>query len=623
MTTPLNVDAPPDVRRSHDGDPGPSRLHAPRRVDLPTVPGWLPAATVAALAILASLSGLRNGFAFDDVPIILQNARVHSLHEWWRMFALSYWPPSFGSDVYRPVAILAFALEWGVGGGAPWVMHLASVVLYVTACVAFYWMATHFVSRAGAWPAAALFAVHPVHVEAVGNLVGQSELIVAATTCLAVTLYVRWRRGRAQASTAVPAICVLYALGCCTKENGILLPALLLAVELTVVRGTEPLRRRARSFSVLFAPMTAIAGAYLVVRLGVTGRLGSNDPSVVLAGLSPADRALTMLGVVPELLRLLVWPARLSAFYSPPDVAVLRGWDLAMLPGAVLVAGAATLAVACRSRSPVATAGLLWFGIALLPVSNLLFPSGVILAERTLFLPSVGVLLAAAAAAAGIAERWPVIPVAARRAAVAGLAAVLVAATARSATRQSAWRDNETLFSRSVEDAPLSYEAHHMYGRLLFQAGRPGAGERELRRALLLYDADHKVHYALASAYFDARAYHLATPLFRRALALRPGDGEYRVSLAASLLGEGKLDEARGEARAGLAGGDSRAILERLIRIADSVSAARAGARPVANAGPSRRGDSGTLHEAVQNTTPARPAARSPEARKALSGNRL
>lgn len=612
MTTDGVDVAPPPAPRAEDGSaaerprgPSPVPEALLRAVRSPALP-------IVALALAASATSLWSGFAFDDVPIVLENARVHTLAGWWRIFAESYWPPAYGSDMYRPLAILAFASQWAIGGGEPWVFHLTSVVLYAAVSLVFYHAALALVPRSAAWAAAALFAVHPVHVEAVGNVVGQSELIVALCALLSLTLYLRWRSGLARAPTALPGICLCYALGLLAKENGILLPALLLAAEATVVGDRRPALARARSVAPLFLAMAVIAGGYLVVRALVTGRLGSNDPQFALAGMAAGERALTMLGATPALARLLVWPARLSAFYTPPEIAMMRGWDWRLLPGVAILVGVVALPAAVGRRNRSVPFGLVWFALTLLPVSNLLFPSGVVIAERTLFLPSVGVVLAAAAGIAWLIERWPAMRPSLRLAAGVVSAGVLAAGTWRSAERQRAWRDDEALFAQSVLDAPRSYEAHHMYGRLLFRTGRRVEAERELQRALALFPADHRIHFSLASAYREAGVCAPAIPLYRQALFLAPERPDYRIGLIACLLREADFEGARAESRIGLAGAVERPAFQRLLQIADSVTAAR---RPLAapaevEARPAR---SGRLHDSVQNTTlglAARPSAR-------------
>src|SRR5262245_7567256 len=152
--------------------------------------GWLYAAAVI-LAVVSSATGLSNGFALDDLAIVVDNSRVHSLDHWARLFALPYWPPQYGASLYRPVVTLGYALQWSAGGGSPWVFHLCSVVLYAGLCAVMLALLLEMLRPIPAMVAASLFAVHPVHVEAVANVVGQSELLAALAVVGSCVVYIR------------------------------------------------------------------------------------------------------------------------------------------------------------------------------------------------------------------------------------------------------------------------------------------------------------------------------------------------------------------------------------------------------------------------------------------------
>ena len=96
-------------------------------------------------------------------------------------------------------------------------------------------------------------------------------------------------------------------------------------------------------------------------------------------------RTLTMLGVVPEWFRLLIWPHHLQADYSPQEILPAEHLSSPQLLGLVLLAIAVLLLVATWRRQPVVAFGVLWLGIGIGPVHNVLVPTGIVLAERTLF----------------------------------------------------------------------------------------------------------------------------------------------------------------------------------------------------------------------------------------------
>ena len=134
---------------------------------------------IVLLALAATSTSLGHDFTFDDVYVVRNNVRVHELGGLLKLFGQTYWPPQLGGDGYRPLVMTIFTLQWVAGGGAPWMFHLGNVVLAVATAAAVYWCALAILPLAGAWVAGALFAVHPVHVEVTGNIVGQSELLVA------------------------------------------------------------------------------------------------------------------------------------------------------------------------------------------------------------------------------------------------------------------------------------------------------------------------------------------------------------------------------------------------------------------------------------------------------------
>jgi len=544
-------------------------------------------ASIIALAAASAVPGLAGGFTYDDRSIILLDSRVHSLVQCWRMFAQTYWPPQMGPALYRPIASVGFALEWALGRGNPWVFHAWSVALYASVCVAVYALASELLPRGPAWVAAALFAVHPVHVEAVAPAVGQSELWVALAGVSAAALYVRWRaedRERLRASQ-IALLASLYAVACLSKENGIVVLALILAAELTVVRDSRPFAERMRALRLCYLVLMMVAVLNIAVRQLVIGAFAGDYPNRALAHLTVAGRLWTMLGVVPDWVRLLVWPARLVEEYAPPETAIYTTFTWALLPALVTAAGVIGLAVLASRHSRVGRFAFAWLAIALLPVSNVLMPTGVILAERTLFLPSVGIVLLAGALACWVSDRvvtrgQAIAKVRAPRPAfvVAGVGALLLAGVMRSAAREHDWRDDITLFAAGVSSAPTNAATHYLYGRSLFGAERWSDGEHEMRVALTLDPTDALAAIDLATAYEQHGMCGPAEPLYAAAVRRLPRAPAPRAGLARCLLHGKDYANARAQARIGLFSGYDRPMFRALVTAADSGLAA--GRRP-------------------------------------------
>lgn len=569
-------------------------------------PPRLAAPLVAVLALASSIVGVVNKFTYDDRYIIELNTLMRAPHAWARVFVSSYWPADWGGDGYRPLTILFFKLEYALGHGSPVAFHATNIALYVVASLLVFHLARQLLPLWAAWSAAALFAVHPVHVEAVANVVGQSELIVAIALLAATSLYLRDRvRGPLQPATLAQ-IFALYAVACFAKEHGIVLPAILVAAELFLIHDAAPPAERVRRLRPVYLVFALIAVIFVGVRARVLGdhSLGGFAPFTPFSMLhiSAGDRMLTALGVVPQWLRLLYWPAHLSSEYGPPDIEIAQGWTASAIPGILILAALVTVAIVERRRQPVIGFGIALAGIALLPSSNFVLAAGILLAERTLFLPSVGAMLVAGAffvaARDWLRARFGGAPSLARWSRVAIVLAI-VAGGVRSVQRTTVWRDNERLFRQAVADAPLAYRAHYMLGAWAFENKRRREGETEYRKALNLFPYDPFLSYNMAEQYRSVGLCGPAVPLYRWAFGLQPTFPLGHGAFAWCLLNEGQYSEARTRALETIrVGGDLR-WMRRIIFLADSSRAADARIPPN-----TRPAAGGKLPESMQKAAP-------------------
>ena len=512
---------------------------------------WLFPTTVAILALAACITSIGHDFTYDDRYVILMNERVHSLHRFWRYFAQSYWPPKYGGDGYRPMVILTFAVEWVIGHGAAWVFHLTNILLTVATALAVYWMALALLPAAGAWLAAALFAVHPLHVEVTGNMVGQAELLVGLSIVSATGWYLRRRRAGEVRTRDVALLSLLYAIGLFSKEHAAVFPGLLLAAEWTVVQDERPWRTRIVALRPLVLALVAVTLAYFWGRSQVQADLAGFAPYAAFRFLNmgEAARVGTMMHEFPRIAQLMLFPTRLSADYSPADVIIADGIGFSELPGILIVLCTTTLAIALRRRAPVASFGLLWLIVAYSPVSNVLLPTGIVTAERTLFLPSVGVVLAGAVAALWLLETTER---RGRAALVATCGLLLALGVGKSVVRQRVWRNNDVLFDATVRDVPKSYRAHLLRGRNLALKQRLRESEAELRYAIRLFPYDAGATVDVAEAYRRAGLCTPALPLYEWSFAIDSTLHDGRLGYVYCLSVEGRWKDTREQAFAGM-----------------------------------------------------------------------
>ena len=530
---------------------------------------WRYGVLVALVAAGSSIITIRNGFTQDDRPTLLEDERAQSVSQWPRFWSEGYWSVKFGGDLYRPMASTTMAAQWQMGGGRPITFKVMSVALYAATSIAVYHLALLITGPATALVAALFFAVHPVHVEAVAVAVNQGEIIVCMFMTLAIARYISDRRAGRDGPKLRWILFGVTVLGGLYKETAAVLAALIVATEFTVLLG---LQRRWRSLAAtLFLQVLAVA-TLAVMRYRVHGsNLSGTFTAEAIAGATMWQRLLTMLGgVVPEWLRLLLWPASLQADYSPRVINPAISWGTEQTIGLLIILLIGWLAWRMLRRAPVFSFGVAWTAIALLPVSNVLVPTGIMLAERTLITPSVGAMLAVAAMGALAVramrrERRPML----RRVGFALAGIVIVLGMSRSISRHQVWRNQIVLWRQTVIDAPFSYRARMAFGAQLISLGFVESGEQQFREGIELFGGSSGPLFTLADRYRHKERCAEAIPLYERALAIEefaPG----RTALVACRAFLGQYAQAQADAFIGMREGFYTQVFRVWIRTLDS-----------------------------------------------------
>lgn len=449
----------------------------------------------ALLAFLLYLPTTAYEFTFDDSVLVARNEAVQEPGQWRSIFLSDYWPGS-ASALYRPLTILSFALERLIHGSGPAGFHWTNVLLHSGVSVLVYLLAVTMLGPG--WPAllaGCLFAAHPLHTEVVCGIAGRAELLSSLGALGALWIWL----SRPARSRLVPMClaCSLFLLGLGSKENVMVLPALILLWEMARGGGRTPLRRGAAlAVSPGFWALLVVAGAFLVVRMGVLGGWSSSLDAAApfvenpLAHESAPIRVLNAVANQTRGLTLHAFPYPLIADYSYKTLPQRSSW---LSPSFVLMVGfvAAVLALwFCRSRhARMAAFSLSWYLTAILPAGNMLFPIGTIFGERLYYFPSAGLSLAVGACAAWIAEKsmrsgqtdW-------RRWFLPAAGAALVFALAGVTLIHSpVWQSDLALFQDTVRKAPENAKARLWLGDALVRSGRHEEGLLEYRKALEIY----------------------------------------------------------------------------------------------------------------------------------------
>ncbi|HEY6065985.1 MAG TPA: tetratricopeptide repeat protein [Thermoanaerobaculia bacterium] len=528
---------------------------------------------LAAACVVSYANGLAGDFTYDDKAIILDNPRIRAPARLGTIFATPYFGGPRGQGTgYRPVLLVSYAIQYWVHGAAPVGFHVVNVALHVlvTLLLALA-LARIDVPEPVAFGAALLFAVHPIHVEAVTSLVGRGEMLAAAFSLGVLLFALRYRRERRARGLSLTLALLCFALGILSKESATVAPLLVLLAWWRLESGGagERLRKALAGGMPVYAGCALLLGAGLAARSAVLGGVIKAPTFRIfelenpLAHVSTVARVTNAAAILFRYAGRLLLPVRLSADESGWSIPVARGGGLVGIAAVLL--GAAILVVAFRREREKRDLafGVLFFAAAFAMTANVFFAIGTIFAERIAYLPSAGFALALASTVIGAREATAP----SRRRALL-LVAIAVAYGARTVARNPVWKDDETLFASTVATSPGSAKAHYNLGWVSADRGRLPLALEEYRRATEIYPKYFDAWAGKGSVEQRLGRLPDAERSFRRSLQARPDYENGFFRLGALLEFEGNLEGAEKEFSEGLARNPkSTALAFRLARV--------------------------------------------------------
>jgi Tfp pilus assembly protein PilF len=499
----------------------------------------LPGVFLAGALVFAGSLG--HEFVYDDVMLFGLRPEFRSLADPWKVISSPWWE----NALYRPFTQLSLAFDGQMSGGTPGWFHLVNVILHATASAGVFIIARRWLAFFGAALAALLFAVHPVHVEAVANVVGRAEVYVAIFAIAAVALYTwdgdlaaagdtSWKRWVSSFGTLGA---VLFGLA--SKESAFAIPGILLIADwMDAKQQATPFSDRVRGHVVLWLGAVMLSLEWLMLRSIVIGDLAGDRAAPGLRGESFFGRVMVMAPVVLHYVRLFLFPRHLSADYSPNYIEADPSPDVFAMLGLIVAAGLVTVGVMCRNRWPVITFGLMWIGGTLLVVSNLIMPTGVLLAERSMYLPSVGVVLILGGLASTLRSRAP-------RVVAVVVVTVLALGALRTVMRVPVWKNASAFFPRLVQDAPASFRSLWVAGLLYYDLGDPARGEQLVRQALTVYPLFPNVWHDLGTKLQEQERWDEAAEAFSAAYRIDSTRAYAVARVVSNLIRAGDIEGAR------------------------------------------------------------------------------
>jgi tetratricopeptide (TPR) repeat protein len=469
-----------------------------------------------------------NGFvSFDDEEYITRNTVIK------RGLTLSGIGLAFTrsrSANWHPLTWVSHMVDVELFGLDPRGHHLAGVALHLAAAIALLLTLRAMTGRLGPpLLVAALFAVHPLHVESVAWAAERKDVLSALFWMLTLAAYLGYARRRGAGRYLLVLLC--FALGLMAKPMLVTLPLVLLLLDLWPLgrlgggAAGRPADRPTPAALVLEKlPLFALSALSALITF--KAQAGAVAPLVSYPAGARAANAL--LSPVRYLLKAL-WPVDLAAFYP---VTIRTPADPRVVAAAVALAAGTVAALALRRSRPWLLAGWGWYLVTLLPVLGIVQVGEQAMADRYTYIPLVGVCIAAA---------WSLPDGAKVRAGAAAALVLLVGLTQR---QVEVWHDEVTLFRHAVAVTAENWKATYNLAVALDAAGEHAEALRLARDAIRMKPDFSKARYAVARV-LDAQGRTAeAIAELRAAVAALPTDPVIGMSLATMLSREGRDEEA-------------------------------------------------------------------------------
>lgn len=479
------------------------------------------------------LPATRNDFtSYDDPLYVSANSHVQHGLTWagikWAFRCTG------GTANWHPLTWLSHMLDCQVFGLRPWGHHLTSIVLHSANALLLFFLLR---AMTGAiWRSAvvaALFGLHPIHVESVAWVAERKDVLSACFWLLTFWFYCIYAKKPAlrprRAFYALSLVC--FVLGLMSKPMLVTVPFVLLLLDYWPLRRLEP--STVRRLIIEKIPFFGISTVISINTFLIQKESGE----------------MSMVGTLPFVWRLenaiisyarylgkIFWPVDLAVFYPHPG-----HWPPgSVLAATVVVAAVSVLMLVMGRRHRYLPVGWFWFLGTLVPVIGLVQVGAQSMADRYIYMPSVGIFLVLVWGACDLAERWP------KAAGIETVSAAVVLALCSVLTihQISYWQNSTTLFKRAASVTKDNWRALNNLGAALLHDGRLDEAEKVLQEAALLNPGDASVHNNLAGVLMRQRRFEEAIEELRKVLSFRPTEVTARVNLGAVLVNRGRFAEA-------------------------------------------------------------------------------
>ncbi|XP_017554406.1 protein O-mannosyl-transferase TMTC1 [Pygocentrus nattereri] len=528
-------------------------------------------ALLAACA-LCYRNSLRGEFVHDDVWAIVNNPDVRPGSSLRSIFTDDFWGKRMADNTshksYRPLCILTFKLNIVLGGMTPFYFHVVNVCLHCVVTVLLMHTCERYVFKNSrlAFLTALLFAVHPIHTEAVSGIVGRADVLASMLFLLAFLSYIRSVSGCDTAdsfpSTVSPcSLGLSLFLGTCAmlvKETGVTVFGVCILYDSLVLCCKPFLSHLSRSklkelirIARPFIKRACVVSVYVLLIL--SARLWLMGGSMPLfseqdnpASFSPflLTRFLTYCYLLAFNAWLLLAPIVLCYDWQVGSIPLVESlWDARNIAALVLALGMLALCLHCvtslhRMEGRELLVGILFLVFPFIPATNLFFRVGFVVAERVLYMPSMGYCILVVHGVnrlCALVGRWGA------AALTVSMLLLLLLFSWKTVQQNEIWLSREALFRSGIQTLPHNAKVHYNYANFLKDRGQNEQAIHHYKTALRLYPRHASAMNNLGTLTHSTEEAEL---YYRKALDINPQHNRALFNLGNLLKSQGKEEEA-------------------------------------------------------------------------------
>lgn len=515
-----------------------------------------PIILVISISVLVYANSINNGFTLDDTPYLVNSHYIKELNNIFTIFTPAYLKVPPGEvDINRPVMTWSLIIEYFLWGLAPKGYHLSNILLHTINSILLYFFVLMFLNnKRTALLSAILFVAHPVHTEAVDGINYREDLLVTSFYLISAILFLKMIAHEDKRRLYFISTLLAFIFALLSKEMAVTLPVILLLLHIIKLKS---LKRTIYDGCWFYLSCSLILGIYTVALFLLYLKTYFSSSSFAFLTYAIDSNPSDNLQFIPPLgkmfgyfLKFLLFPINSSHAY---DIKASNSlFEALPLISLFLVGWLIIYALKTLKTNPKVAFPVLWFFVTLIPVATTIYRQP--LAERFLYLPSIGPTILLAVATCWIfeiAKRQ----IFARYAAVTITAIALMSYAVITMHRNNAWENDEVLLRATLKSDPMDQHSHLSLGLYYSHLGDYVHALDEYQKALnnkpptLTPVYKDEALTEMGKIYFDLGDHAVAIDLFQKALEYFPQNIDARFYLALTYSSMGLKNEAVTELR--------------------------------------------------------------------------